>query len=457
MVTNTNVGATPSLLDDQPSTDKVVIDEESGMDPVVAATAFSATSSASSIVTPSSSSSVAGATTTTATTSTTTTVATKTLSDEDKDAKLLFDQVMQELIQESNGVPLKFPKEIIFLLGAPGSGKGTMTMYIQKTRGLTAKPIVVSDILQGAEFKEIKAKGALVGDGIVLRALFKELLRNENEMGVIVDGFPRTEIQARCLSLLWDWMEEQRVRHGRAFRRPKFRITVLYIPEELSVERQLARGRMALEHNERINQTGLGHMIEVRPTDLSEDFAKSRYKYFKDHIWKSVKLLQPKFNYNFIDASGVKQQVAENVKNEMKYQSSLELGKETFDMITTFPTAERLTRHARQSLVRRLDTYALEHTTLFKQVLDVLHNEFLHIMQRQSLTGAAIIRTQNPLLNEKLAVDMMLDILLERGYKVVLDQERVFRPIKLNGTIIEGHEVKIWRFQIAFDVPQIRG
>lgn len=338
--------------------------------------------------------------------------------DEEKNARLLFNQVIQELIQENHGKPLLFPKEIIFLLGAPGSGKGTMTHYIQKSRGLTAKPIVCSDILDAPEYRAIKERGELIGDGVVLRALFKELLKSENEMGVIVDGFPRTEIQARALSCLWDWMQEQREKHGRVFRRPKFRITVLYIPEELSVQRQLARGKQALEHNERVNQTGLGHVIEVRPTDMSIDYAKSRYKYFKDHIWKSVKLLKPKFNYNFIDATGVKQQVAENVKNEMKYQSSLELGKETFDMITKFPTAERLTQHARQSLVRRLDTYALEHTTLFKQVLDVLQNEFLHIMQRQSLTGAAIIRTQNPLLNQKLAVEMLLDILLERGYKV---------------------------------------
>jgi adenylate kinase len=377
--------------------------------------------------------------------------------DEEKDAKVLFDQVIKELSTENNGEPLKFPKEIIFLLGAPGSGKGTMTAYIQKTRGLTARPIVVSDLLQGSEYTEIKAKGGLVSDGAVLRELFRVLLKEENETGVIVDGFPRTEVQARALIFLWDWMEEQRVKHGREFIRPKFRTVVLYIPEELSVERQLSRGKRAIEHNERVNLTGMGSYIEVRPSDLSEEVARARYLYFKEHIWKSVQLLRSKFNYNFIDASGTKSQVIENVQMEMKYQSSLELSKEAFDMITTFPTAERLTRHARQSLIKRLDTYALKNAELFKSVLEILNNEFLHIMERQSLTGAAIIRTQNPILNQKLAVDMLLDVLLERGYNVVLDQERIFRPISINGKNIEGKEVKVWRFSITFDVPHIRG
>ena len=127
-------------------------------------------------------------------------------------------------------------------------------------------------------------------------------------------------------------------------------------------------------------------------------------------------------------------------------------------MITLFPTASNLTRHARQSLVKRLDSYASEHYELFEKVLTIMKTEFLKFMERQALTGTAIVRSQNPILNEKLAVDMILDVLLERGYNVVLDQERDFRPLRVNletGEII-GTTLKIWHFTISHEPPRIR-
>ena len=54
-----------------------------------------------------------------------------------KDAQIIFHSVWNELEQDLGDDMLRFPKEIILLGGAPGSGKGTHTRFIQKTRGLT--------------------------------------------------------------------------------------------------------------------------------------------------------------------------------------------------------------------------------------------------------------------------------------------------------------------------------
>jgi hypothetical protein len=51
----------------------------------------------------------------------------------------------------------------------------------------------------------------------------------------------------------------------------------------------------------------------------------------------------------------------------------------------------------------------------------MLNLEFMHICKRQALAGAAIIRTNNPLLESSIAVNMVLDVLAERGYTVTLD------------------------------------
>ena len=47
-------------------------------------------------------------------------------------------------------------------------------------------------------------------------------------------------------------------------------MAVLYVDEQISIERQLARGRHAKEHNEKVRQTGIGALLEVRATDQSE-------------------------------------------------------------------------------------------------------------------------------------------------------------------------------------------
>src|SRR6056300_1308071 len=68
-----------------------------------------------------------------------------TLTDvEIKDAKVIFDAVWSDLVNEIGVEELKFPKEIILLGGAPGAGKGTNTDFIMKARGFTCPPIVVS-------------------------------------------------------------------------------------------------------------------------------------------------------------------------------------------------------------------------------------------------------------------------------------------------------------------------
>ncbi|MEM7196384.1 MAG: nucleoside monophosphate kinase, partial [Pseudomonadota bacterium] len=119
-----------------------------------------------------------------------------------KDPQVIFNTVWNSLEEEFGEENLLFPKELILLGGAPGSGKGTQTRFILSTRGLTCKPIVVSDLLRTPEAEKIKAQGQLVGDTEVVGLVLKELLRPEYRDGALLDGFPRTQVQVECLKLL---------------------------------------------------------------------------------------------------------------------------------------------------------------------------------------------------------------------------------------------------------------
>ena len=190
--------------------------------------------------------------------------------------------------------------------GAPGSGKGTNTPFILREREIEAKPIVMSSILRSPSMQQIKAEGGLIGDYEVLKAFLEEILLPRYSDGVIVDGFPRTGIQVEFLRMLADKMVELQFKfsetpHAHNFRRPAFRMIVLYVNETESVRRQLARGKRTLEHNDKVNQTGIGRLLEVRETDISVTAARKRYKVFSDQALEALQSLKKEFPYHVID------------------------------------------------------------------------------------------------------------------------------------------------------------
>ena len=87
-------------------------------------------------------------------------VATNSADLEIKDAQLIFGAIWRELEREFGRSRMRFPKELILLGGAPGAGKGTNTDFIRELRGITAEPIVVSQLLDSPqEYAESEGAG----------------------------------------------------------------------------------------------------------------------------------------------------------------------------------------------------------------------------------------------------------------------------------------------------------
>jgi len=47
-------------------------------------------------------------------------------------------------------------------MGAPGSGKGTNTPFIQRARGITSPPIIMSSLLQNPEMRALIDAGVMI-------------------------------------------------------------------------------------------------------------------------------------------------------------------------------------------------------------------------------------------------------------------------------------------------------
>lgn len=94
----------------------------------------------------------------------------------------------------------------LILLGAPGSGKGTLAKNLVKGYGIPQ--ISTGDILRanitfgtilGKKAKEYMDQGMLVPDELVIDLLKQRLEEQDCKNGFILDGFPRTIKQAEAL------------------------------------------------------------------------------------------------------------------------------------------------------------------------------------------------------------------------------------------------------------------
>ena len=380
-----------------------------------------------------------------------------------KDAQVIFKAVWEKLEEEVGHKNLRFPKELILLGGAPGAGKGTQTDFLMNARGLTCRPIVVSELLVTPEAEKIKDQGGMVGDKEVIGILLRKLLDEEFRDGVVLDGFPRTGVQVECLKLLVNRISQlhnefENTPLATSFRRPIVHAMVLFISERTSIERQLKRGREIRAHNREVEETGLGQPFEERATDLSEETARRRYRIFKEQTWDALTSLKEIYHYHYINAEGPIEEVEGNILNELQYQSSLELEPRTFNRLRPLPLAEEIIRHARQELVRRLDSYELEHTDLFARTVDIINEKFMPIITRHALSGRSIVNTEDPIFEDPLALFMLIDIFSERGFNATVDKnnQKVPERVDLETGEIQGRVKSLYRIQIRFKGSEIR-
>ncbi|MBK1857141.1 nucleoside monophosphate kinase [Cerasicoccus arenae] len=380
-----------------------------------------------------------------------------------KDAPIIFNAVWQELVEEHGQENLIFPREIHWLNGAPGAGKGTHTRTLMEYRDLTERPIVVSELLNSPEARKRIDAGMLVGDKEVTSLVFHRLLEPRYQSGVVVDGFPRSKVQVECLKLLYRRLNELRAEYrdtliGTRFRKPQFHIIVLFIDEEESVKRQLLRGVQAAEHNREVDASGMGELKEIRKTDLNDDAARRRYRTFKDVTYEALKSLREVFHYHYVNAYGTIREVRERVINELKYQSTLELEQKTFDILSHLPLASEIITHARQELVKRLDGYQQQESELFCEVVKLVAEKFMPIIERHSISGYAIVNSESDVFAHPLASAMLLDIFSERGYHATVDIQRDEIPYKIDPKTfkIETKLKRVVRVHVRYPGSEIR-
>ena len=179
---------------------------------------------------------------------------------------------------------------VIIMLGAQGTGKGTVAGLLSKSLGIPQ--ISTGDIFRknisektplGIEADKYISKGNLVPDDVTIQLIEKRLKEEDVQQGIILDGFPRTIKQAEELDKLLE-------NKGK-----KVDIVVnLTTPEEEIIERIVNRRVCSNQeckttYNLKLNppkQEGIcdkcGHELVQRKDDNVETVKSRLDSYFKE-------------------------------------------------------------------------------------------------------------------------------------------------------------------------------
>ncbi len=137
--------------------------------------------------------------------------------------------------------------QVIFL-GPPGSGKGTQAVRMSEL--FQVPHVSTGDILRthvaqqtdlGRKAKAFMDRGDLVPDDLILNMVQDRLHQPDAQKGWVLDGFPRNVAQATFVEKV---VLQQKMENGSQTTEHKSLNTInLEVPDEVLIERLLARGR----------------------------------------------------------------------------------------------------------------------------------------------------------------------------------------------------------------------
>src|SRR6266567_512708 len=120
----------------------------------------------------------------------------------------------------------------IIFIGPPGSGKGTQAKRLAANHGIphiSTGDMLREAVAEGTELGQqaapVMASGALVSDDLMIGIIRDRLVKSDAAKGFILDGFPRTVVQAEKLDSI--------VGNGDR----GLRVLQLLVPDEVIVKR----------------------------------------------------------------------------------------------------------------------------------------------------------------------------------------------------------------------------
>jgi adenylate kinase len=203
----------------------------------------------------------------------------------------------------------------LILFGAPGSGKGTMGDFIQRdfnyakiSTGDILRSAIQQDSAEGRQAKSFMESGGLVPDELVIELVRQRLSRSDLDGGYVMDGYPRTLVQAEALSKIASESEKAifiEVSESEAVERLLSRLTcsecgaiynLINKPPKTAGTCDLCRGRVA------------------RRTDDNEEAVRQRFRVYGERTMPVIEFYGQKNVLERVNGGGAAALVYEKIK-----------------------------------------------------------------------------------------------------------------------------------------------
>ena len=209
----------------------------------------------------------------------------------------------------------------VIFIGPPGSGKGTQAKRLASrfeiphiSTGDMLREAVAEGTELGREAAPIMAEGKLVSDDLMIGIIRDRLGKSDAARGFILDGFPRTLVQAEKLDSL--------VGNGT----DALRVLQLLVPDEAIVKRISLRRTCSqcgaiyhLENNPPANDSvcdRCGSAVVARPDD-NETSVRKRLEAFHQQTLPVATFYKAKSILREVDGIGPVDVVFERIENSL--------------------------------------------------------------------------------------------------------------------------------------------
>jgi adenylate kinase len=200
----------------------------------------------------------------------------------------------------------------VVMLGPPGAGKGTQAEQLSRRRKLPR--VSTGDILReavqarselGRAAKKTMEAGSLVGDDMMIAIVLDRLSRSDARCGFVLDGFPRTVVQAIALDRMV------------ADRGPLVVLDIV-VPED-ELERRLATRKICSKcgSNASPDSTGACEKCDgalVTRVDDGIEIVRERLKVYQRQTKPLVEFYSSRSNFSSIDGNRAPETVTEAVE-----------------------------------------------------------------------------------------------------------------------------------------------
>ena len=202
----------------------------------------------------------------------------------------------------------------IILIAPPAAGKGTEADILKEryniphiSTGDLLRKAAQSDTEEGLEIKEQLEHGSLVDDDVVVKLLRERILEDDCKNGYILDGFPRTVMQARIYENMLKSIDKELG-------------TIIYMDIDRETARNRIIGRISCPKCGKVYNTlvdglkpqmdGICDTCHVALYKRTDDTASTFDERFNTYIDKTSKLI------DYYKAKGLLQTVDSSISKE---------------------------------------------------------------------------------------------------------------------------------------------